>query len=147
MLLGAAVVVGTPMYMLWQGNYIVGEAIQARYFMPMLVAVVGIAAAPVGGFSMLFSRAHQVAFTLVLTVSQALALHTHIRRYSSGLDVGGLNLNRGLEWWFTSMPFAQPMAVWAASSLLFALFVWNALTPLVTEPSLSSHSFSEAPSP
>lgn len=128
---GAAIMVATPMYMLWQGNYIVGEAIQARYFMPMLAAVVGIAVVPTGDFRLSLSPAHRVAFTIGLGLSHALAFHTHIRRYTSGLDVGGLDLNTSVEWWFTARTVAQPMTVWAVTSILFTVFVWFALSPTI----------------
>ena len=53
-----------------------------------------------------------------LIVANAVALHTNIRRYISGLDVVDWNLNHHVEWWW-DIP-VSPMVIWAIGSLAFA---------------------------
>jgi hypothetical protein len=52
-------------------------------------------------------------------LANAFALHAHIRRYVTGSDVVGWNLNRDAEWWWPSGP--APMTTWLLGSAAFAL--------------------------
>lgn len=54
-----------------------------------------------------------------LTVANSLALHTNIRRYVTGIDTGGVNLDEKVEWWW-ALPIG-PMWVWALGTIAFAL--------------------------
>jgi hypothetical protein len=49
------------------------------------------------------------------------ALHINIRRYVTGLDVGGFDLGANTEWWWTG-PIG-PNVVWLLGSLAYALLV------------------------
>lgn len=48
------------------------------------------------------------------------ALQRNIRRYTTGLDKDGFNLNLDVEWWVSSP--TSPMALWIGGSIGFALF-------------------------
>jgi hypothetical protein len=52
-------------------------------------------------------------------LANAFALHAHVRRYVTGSDVVGWNLNRDAEWWWPSGP--APMTTWLLGSAAFAL--------------------------
>jgi hypothetical protein len=52
-------------------------------------------------------------------LANAFALHAHIRRYVTGSDVVGWNLNRDAEWWWPFGP--APMTTWLLGSAAFAL--------------------------
>lgn len=113
----------TPMYLLRQGNYIVGEAIQARYFMPFLAAVIIVLLLPLGRHTFTVGKSQAVAFVLILGISHTFALHSQIRRYVTGVDVRGINLNHGAEWWFASGRLLSPMSVWVFGSVAFFVFI------------------------
>jgi hypothetical protein len=113
----------TPMYLLRQGNYLVGEAIQARYFMPFLAAVMVVLLLPLRKYVFTVSKSQAFAFVLILSISHTFALHSQIRRYVTGTDVRGFNLNNGAEWWFTSGSLLSPMSVWALGSAAFVVFL------------------------
>lgn len=115
-----------PMYLLQIGGYKVGEEFQPRYLIPMVVVMVGMlvirqrSAAPV--FTDRFPLA---AIAIALSVANSIALHTNIRRYVTGLDVGGLDLNYAREWWWWFMPgFMSPNVVWVGGSLAFLGVTW-----------------------
>jgi len=52
-------------------------------------------------------------------LANAFALHAHIRRYVTGSDVVGWNLNRDAEWWWPFGP--APMTTWLLGSAAFAV--------------------------
>jgi hypothetical protein len=49
-----------------------------------------------------------------------MALQANLRRYITGVDIGGLDLNAGPEWWW-STPI-RPMALWIFGSMIGAVF-------------------------
>ena len=51
-----------------------------------------------------------------------MALHLNIRRYVTGIDASGVNLDAGAEWWWAGP--VGPTAVWLLGSLAYALLVW-----------------------
>ena len=48
-----------------------------------------------------------------------MALQVNIRRYVTGDDLQGLNLDAGAEWWWTGFPVG-PTGVWVVGALAFA---------------------------
>jgi len=106
-----------PLYVLAQGRSLVGEAVQPRYLLPLVILFVGLALLPVGRWFVHFSRLQLIVIGAALIVAQSAALHENMRRYITGTDVGGLNLNRAIEWWW---PIGvSPMVVWIVGSLAF----------------------------
>jgi hypothetical protein len=64
-----------------------------------------------------------------LVVTNSISLHTNLRRYLTGLDVGQINLNRDIEWWWFKAPadggwfVLSPNSLWLFGTLTFALFL------------------------
>ncbi len=110
-----------PLYVLEVGRTFVGDSVQPRYLLPLIILFVGIALLPVGNRTLRFSRLQSVIVAAALIVAQSVALHENIRRYVTGLDVSGLNLDRVIEWWW---PIAiSPMGVWIVGTIAFAAAV------------------------
>lgn len=65
------------------------------------------------------SRAARRVIVAAAGLANAFALHAHIRRYVTGSDVVGWNLNRGAEWWWPFGP--APMTTWLLGSVAFAV--------------------------
>ena len=66
---------------------------------------------------------------LTLAVVNFVALHVTLRRYLTGADEQGLDLDRGIEWWW---PIGlSPMAVLIIGSLSFAGVVAILMVELV----------------
>lgn len=107
-----------PTYVLVQSRSTVGQLVQPRYILPLLVMGAGVALFVVGSRAEALTRVQSLLVGGGLTVANAVALHTNMRRYITGADVNDWNLNRNIEWWW-QLPLS-PMAVWAIGSFAFA---------------------------
>ncbi|MEI8023922.1 MAG: hypothetical protein WCH63_07020, partial [Actinomycetota bacterium] len=70
-----------------------------------------------------FSKSSLVTIFLTIFLGQSLSLHQSIRRYVTGTNVSGWNLNYGAQWWWTHGP--SPLSIWIIGSVAFsvALFI------------------------
>ena len=74
-----------------------------------------------------FGRTHLIVLASAISVANAAALHTNMRRYITGTDGDWFNLDRWREWWWPHA--ATPMTVWAIGSVSFAVVcTWLLLT-------------------
>jgi len=113
--------VALPVYVLQAGGDLVGEQVQPRYLLPLIVML--------GGFLMLTRHTpmtplawpNRVAVIIALAGAHLIALRLNIRRYVTGVDGGSVNLDAGVEWWWEG-PIG-PNAVWLLGSLAYALLV------------------------
>ncbi|QUW18566.1 DUF2142 domain-containing protein [Agrococcus sp. Marseille-Q4369] len=117
---GAALVV-LPMYMLLLNDVRVGEWVQPRYIFPMVIMIGGLALVEVPGRRLELGRPQIVLAAAALTLAHSMALHANLRRYVTGVDVLGFNLDRAVEWWWATP--VSPMTLWAVGSLAFAAAV------------------------
>jgi hypothetical protein len=115
----ALVLWALPVYVLTRGGDIVGQAVQPRYILPLIVLLGGMLMLTKGSQRIAFTRSQLVLVVGTLSVVQFVALHMNIRRYVTGIDGAGLNLNANLEWWW-NIPFS-PMVVWIGGSIAYAL--------------------------
>lgn len=93
------------------------EALQPRYFLPLLILAVMIAVAEDNPEGLRLSWPQGALVALSLGIANANALHTNLRRYLTGIDGKDFDLNRGIEWWWPSAP--SPMVVfWIGSAAL-----------------------------
>jgi hypothetical protein len=117
-----------PVYILQLGGFIVGEQFQPRYLLPifaMLVAVTLVRNPHEPEIHWGQFRMFAIWFPLVL--AHSVALHTGIRRYTTGFGSGGLDLEYMSEWWWLSLPaFLGANAVWIIGSLSFGTVAWFA---------------------
>ena len=106
-----------PLYLLVNNGSLVGMYIQPRYIAPMVVLLgtLVLLRGP-GTLRVPTWAARSIAGALAL--AHAAALHGLIRRFVTGTDVGGLNLNAGAEWSWPGAP--APMTVWLVGSLAWA---------------------------
>ena len=111
-----------PTYVLVAGSNIVGQNVQPRYLLPLIVIMGGLAVLSVAGRTVRVSRFQGVFVVASLAIAQSVALEINIRRYVTGSDVAGVNLDVGVEWWWDSFPFS-PMAVWILGSLAFTALI------------------------
>ncbi len=111
-------VVAVPSWVLYQGKALVGDEVQPRYVLPLLIMFVGFALLQTTRRPLIFSRFQIIAVATALTVANAVALHTNIRRYISGLQVTDPNLNHYVQQWWLG-PFS-PMMLWAFGTVTFA---------------------------
>lgn len=134
--LGALTVI--PLYVLYSMGAEVGDWVQPRYILPLLLIFVSVALYGFAKDHLGMSRLQAGIIFAVIAASNSLALHNNMRRYISGLGDAGFNLNANIEWWW-NIPF-PPMIVWFAGSAAFALMLvglWLWLYPRGERPSAS----------
>lgn len=107
-----------PVWVLVQSRVVVGAEVQPRYILPLMVMLGGVALLQVGARRIDLTATQVWVIGGALIAANAVALHTNIRRYVSGLDVLDWNLNHHVEWWW-DIPLS-PMMIWAIGSLAFA---------------------------
>jgi hypothetical protein len=131
----ALVLLFLPLYVLQQGRTFVGDSVQPRYLLPLIILFAGLCLLPVQRWRFHLSRLQAAIVVVALVVAQSFALHENMRRYITGIDVSGLNLNHNIEWWWPIS--VSPMVVWIAGTLAFAALV-IVLVREVTKNALSS---------
>jgi hypothetical protein len=117
-LVGLALVV-YPVVVLGRSGMTVGSGFQARYELPLLVLLAGMSLLRVDSFGARYSVFQRGVLIMSLVVAHTIALFTQIRRYVTGLDVSGLDLDHGREWWWHGPLSAT--AVWTIGSASFAV--------------------------
>ncbi len=122
------VLIALPLYVLTKGGDGVGANVQPRYLLPLIVMLAGLLLFEPVGRRIRFTRLQLVVVAVALAASNFIALQTNIRRYVTGTDSLGLNLNDGAEWWWSAVPFS-PMVIWIVGSLAFAgaaaILIWE----------------------
>jgi hypothetical protein len=112
----------TPITMLYLDNAIVGELVQARYVLPLILLAVGVLTSGVRtDRSEFLPRKFRIIGVVFLSIAYAVALHTTMRRYITGNDVSDWNLDNNLEWWWTAGP--SPMTVWFLGTGSFVFLI------------------------
>jgi hypothetical protein len=112
----------TPIAMLYLDNAIVGELVQARYVLPLILLTMGVLTSGIrADRSEFLPRKFRVIGAVFLSIAYGVALHTTMRRYITGNDVSDWNLDNNLEWWWTAGP--SPMTVWFLGTSSFVFLV------------------------
>ena len=111
--------VAIPVYILVKSNTRVGGEVQPRYILPLIVIFGGVALFHLGQRTPQMGRVQTLLVEITLIIANSVALHENIRRYITGVDMGGWNLNTSVEWWWPGLP--SPMAIWVIGSVAFAV--------------------------
>jgi hypothetical protein len=125
--------VAIPLYILTVSGLSVGQQVQPRYLLP-LIALLGAAA--------LFRKSSTTGLELTrgqawiigagLFIANTVSLHLNARRYITGMDQQGVDLNKDIEWWWSNFPLS-PNVVTLSASFAFAVFLvalWKLRVPL-----------------
>lgn len=133
--LGAGITLwALPLYVLTQGGQIVGVAVQPRYLLPLIVLFAGLLVVTRVGERLAFTRPQLVLIMVTLSVANLVAMHMNMRRYITGVGHAGVNLNTGIEWWWSGM--LSPMVVWIVGSLAYAALLAVVLRAVAWPPTL-----------
>ncbi|MFJ4164899.1 DUF2142 domain-containing protein [Microbacterium sp. NPDC089698] len=109
-----------PFYILWQSGAHVGEGVQPRYIMPLMIIALGVSAAS-ERTATLWRGWPLIVAAAALALTNAVSLHINIQRYTTGLDKTSLDPGSHAEWWWGWAP--SPMGVWLIGSVAFALLL------------------------
>ncbi|XPP27442.1 MAG: DUF2142 domain-containing protein [Leucobacter sp.] len=124
--------IAMPLYVLHGQQAAVGTEVQPRYILPLMLIFTGVALSGFTRDDLGLSRLQGFVVLFGVAVANALALHTNMQRYLTGLDRSGANLNTNIEWWW-SIPIS-PMTVWFVGSAAFALLMLGLYLLLFTGP-------------
>lgn len=117
------VLTALPVYVLTAGGDRIGDSLQPRYLLPLIVLFALLLVSEGRGIdTMRFGRAQTFVVLGALGVANMVALQVNIRRYVTGTEQQGLNLDSGAEWWWTGLPIG-PTTLWVVGALSFALLL------------------------
>ena len=135
-----------PLYILQLGGFQVGEAFQPRYLVPLMMVFLGVLVMTPTGMPLVTDASRLWLILGGLTLANAIALHTNIRRYTTGIRVQGIDLNTPQEWWWPFFPeFISPMFVWIVGGVAFGALLWALLFRVVPSVIRASELHTEAP--
>lgn len=115
-----------PVIVLVAAGDTVGENMQPRYLLPLIVMFAGILFLSPRARPIRFTRLQVVLVAATLSVTQLIALNLNLRRYVTGFDNLGLNLDSGIEWWWDWA--VSPMTVWIVGSVAFTALLFILLS-------------------
>lgn len=124
------VLAALPLWVLTRSGNVVGENLQPRYLLPLIVLFAFILLTMPGGAALRLTRAQTFVVLAALTVANTVALQVDIRRYVTGADRQGFDLDAGAEWWWPGFPVG-PNVVWIVGALAYAgllATLWSQLT-------------------
>jgi hypothetical protein len=104
----------------------VGDNVQPRYLLPLIVLFAAVLLWVPSGSALRMTVVQRAVVSTVLAGVHAVALHLNIARYTRGFDDLGVNLDAGIEWWW-QLPFS-PLTVWLAGSLGYAALIMMLLS-------------------
>jgi hypothetical protein len=107
-----------PTYVLVKGMNEVGQNVQPRYILPLMILFAGLAVLSVRSRPFRLARAQFVPVVALLAVGESVALYMNMRRYITGSEGHDASLNANMEWWWNIS--ISPMAVWIMGSVAFA---------------------------
>lgn len=123
-----------PLYLLNEGRFLTGQAIQPRYFLPLFTVLLGFVLLRSDRTTVIvFSYTPKILMPMVLISGNAYALHQNIQRYVTGLDMTTFNLSKNVEWWWKGS--LDPQKLWILGIVTFGF----ATVILLNQKVLSVH--------
>ncbi len=123
-----AALIAVPLYILVREGIVVGSDVQPRYLYPLMIVLVGVATLGFRRDDLGLTRVQLWVVGAAVVIANAVALHTNMRRYVTGIDAQGVNLDASREWWW-NLPVSAN-AVWAIGALSFGAAVAGLLVAL-----------------
>jgi hypothetical protein len=111
-----------PLYVLQAGGDSILEQVQPRYLLPLIVLLGGLLVLVPPDRVLTFGRIQAYTIASALAVVNFIALHMNIRRYVTGVDGAGPNLDAGAEWWW-ALPVG-PTTVWIVGAVAYGALVF-----------------------
>jgi drug/metabolite transporter (DMT)-like permease len=98
-----------PLYVLQRSLSYVGEQVQPRYILPLMILCAGVLLLSLERSDVSLTRPQGLLAALALSAASAMALFVNIKRYVAGINTAsGVNLNADMQWWWNMAP--TPMA-------------------------------------
>ncbi|PZQ89692.1 MAG: hypothetical protein DI534_07820 [Leifsonia xyli] len=130
------VLIGLPVYVLTMGGDTVGDNLQPRYLLPVIVLFAFLLVSEARGVdTMRLTRVQTFTVLAALGLANLVALQIDIRRYVTGVDRQGFNLDADAEWWWNGLPFG-PTALWLIGALAYVMLLAT-VAPTLLRPRTS----------
>jgi hypothetical protein len=108
-----------PLYILERSLSHVGEQVQPRYILPLMILCAGVLLLSFDRAEVSLTRAQGLLAAGALSAAGAMALFVNIKRYAAGINTSsGINLDADTQWWWHAAP--SPMTVFVIGSLALA---------------------------
>lgn len=125
--------IAIPLYILTVSGLTVGQQVQPRYLLP-LIALLGAAALyrTSSNSGLDLTRGQVLIIGSGMFIANTISLHLNARRYITGMDQQGVDLDKDIEWWWSNFPLSPNLVIWSAS-IAFAVFliaIWKLREPL-----------------
>jgi hypothetical protein len=120
--LAVAVLWAIPVYTLQAGGQMVGDSVQPRYLLPLIVLLGGLVMLAPAHRPVTIARGPAYLVAAALAGANFVALFINMRRYISGTGGSGPDLDTGAEWWWHGM--IAPDLVCAIGALAFGALVF-----------------------
>lgn len=111
-----------PFVMLAQSNAVVGNTVQPRYLLPLMLIAVGVASLRVDA-EQAWDGFRYGSAAVCLWIALTVAMHQNMVRYTSGGTGDAIDPGASARWWWPSAP--TPMIVWIVGSLAFAAMLFS----------------------
>jgi hypothetical protein len=105
-----------PFVMLAQSNAVVGNTVQPRYLLPLMLIAVGVASLRPDA-ERAWDGFRFAAAAVCLWIALTIGMRQNISRYTAGGD-GADDAGATAGWWWTGAP--APLVVWVIGSVAFA---------------------------
>ncbi len=106
-----------PFVMLAQSNAVVGNTVQPRYLLPLLLIALGVASLRPDA-ERAWDGFRYASAAACLWIALTIGMHQNISRYTSGGSGDAVDPGASAEWWWPGV--ASPFVVWVAGSVAFA---------------------------
>lgn len=108
-----------PLYVLERSLSHVGEQVQPRYILPLMILCAGVLLLSFDLVDVSLTRAQGLLAAAALSAGGAMALFVNIKRYVAGINTSsGINLDADTQWWWHAS--LSPMTVFVIGSLALA---------------------------
>lgn len=106
-----------PVFVLVQSRLQVGEGVQPRYVLPLVILAAVISIESFSDGSIVLTRSGWIILAILAGLSNSIALFINTQRYATGIDIFNVDLNSYVEWsWPGSL---SPMFLWLIGSVSF----------------------------
>lgn len=116
----AALLVLLPMIWLMRDQILVGQGVQSRYLYPILIMLAMMSLYRLGGPNARMNVVQLACIGAVAWVANLVVQWVTLRRYVTGLDARWINLDNGIEWWWSALPIG-PMPLWVIGTVAFGV--------------------------
>jgi hypothetical protein len=120
-----------PAYVQYQTAPLVGQYVQPRYVLPLLILLAITALVRLDGPAFRLTRGQRWIIVTTLTITNAVAVYMNVRRYVTGIESKSWNLDRAAQWWW-NLPIT-PLTVCFVTAIAFGAGAFLLTTELTTE--------------